>query len=222
MKIWELFQQRLAEANPRVVVLVLVSAMALVFFYRAGQPPPTIPCNDLGGFDGEFDQQIRGCTALLEKPTATDQERASALAGRGHAYFKNREFDRAFQDFDRALQLTPNFAALFGRGMVYSVSGDMDGALHDFAEAIKLKPHMAPLISPVRGKVYFLRGEYKRAIEDYDEVMQVGLTVSPDILYERGEAKLKIGDVSGGNADIEAAKAMSSKAGDPQAAPAPR
>jgi len=221
MKMWELFRLRLAEANPRVVVLVLISAMAVVFFYRAGQPPP-IACNDLDGLEGEFDRQIRGCTALLEKPTATDQERASALAGRGHAYFKNREFDRAFQDFDRALQVTPNFAALFGHGMIYSIRGDMDGALHDFAEAIKLKPHMAPLISPVRGKVYFLRGEYKRAIEDYDEGMKVGLTVSPDILYERGEAKLKIGDVSGGNADIEAAKAMSSKARDPQAAPAPR
>lgn len=50
-----------------------------------------------------------------------------------------------------------------------------------------------------------MKGDYARAVADYDRAIAIdGRNVFT--LYRRGTAKLKLGDVAGGEADIAAAK----------------
>jgi tetratricopeptide (TPR) repeat protein len=53
-------------------------------------------------------------------------------------------------------------------------------------------------------------GQWDSAIDDYSEALQFNPKLASS-LYGRGLAKLKKGDVTGGNADIAAAKEIEAK-----------
>ena len=66
---------------------------------------------------------------------------------------------------------------------------------------------MTPIRSIAVAFAYFKMGEYDKAIADFD----AALKRAPDLassLYGRGLAKLKKGDLEGGNADITAGRAI--------------
>ncbi len=59
--------------------------------------------------------------------------------GRGLAYESNGRYDRAIQDFDQVLRLTPNDAfAYINRGATYAEMGEYDHARSDFNRALAL------------------------------------------------------------------------------------
>ncbi len=53
-------------------------------------------------------------------------------------------------------------------------------------------------------------GEWDSAIDDYSSALQLDPTLASS-LYGRGLAKLKKGDITGGNADVAAATRIDSK-----------
>ena len=54
------------------------------------------------------------------------------------------EYDRAIVDFNKAIQLKPDFDAAYNnRGLAYHDKDDYDRAIVDFNTAIKLKPNFA-------------------------------------------------------------------------------
>ena len=60
-----------------------------------------------------------------------------------------------------------------------------------------------------RANAYFNKGDYDRAIHDFSKALKI----RPDdktAMADRGLAKIKMGDNEGGEADIAAAKAMTS------------
>ena len=69
-------------------------------------------------------------TRTMPRPTST----AAGLRNKG-------DYDRAIADYDRAIQLKPDYAdAYVGRGVAYGEKGDYDRAIADFDRAIQLKP----------------------------------------------------------------------------------
>src|SRR5579863_2205086 len=73
------------------------------------------------------EQAIAGCTAIIESGQQKGAELTRAFYSRGRAYARQVDYDHAMQDFERALQLSPNDAkALDGRGSVYAQKGDYD------------------------------------------------------------------------------------------------
>ena len=81
--------------------------------------------------------QIRGCTALIKSDADNPKVLAIAYNNRGNAYTQEGQYDLAIQDYDKSINLNPNFAKpLNNRGVVYKKQGDYDRALQDFNAAI--------------------------------------------------------------------------------------
>ena len=64
--------------------------------------------NRCAGKDGAaIDQLIDGCTVVIQSGRETPEKLALALVGRGSAYMTKGDYDRAIQDYDRAVSLDP-------------------------------------------------------------------------------------------------------------------
>ena len=63
--------------------------------------------------DGEYREAIKLCNRALESGALSDEDIAEALYKRGDAYYYRGEYDRAIEDFTRALRLQPDYAAIY-------------------------------------------------------------------------------------------------------------
>ena len=63
-----------------------------------------------------------------------------ALTGRGLAWLKKRDYDRALDDLNRAIDTAANIASYSARASVYEAEGKGDLALADLRKAAELKP----------------------------------------------------------------------------------
>ena len=122
----------------------------------------------------------------------------------GNVKFGQGNYRGAIADFDRAIELKPDYAeACFFRGGAKVVLGDYDGAIADYDRAIKFKPDKAG--------AYFLRGIAKRGLGDHDSSIadfdQV-IESKPDYVeayFLRGSDKFALGDYEGAIADSDRA-----------------
>ncbi|HYB73596.1 MAG TPA: tetratricopeptide repeat protein [Candidatus Sulfotelmatobacter sp.] len=113
------------------------------------------------------DLAIHYCTRAIRSGQLSDQELASAFHGRGIAYGRTGDYDRAIQDFDQALRLNPNLAdALNNRGVAYQFKGDYDRAIQDFDQALRLNPNHADAFTN-RARVRFYQGKFREAVPDF-------------------------------------------------------
>lgn len=89
------------------------------------------------------EQQIRGCTAEIQSGKHKGAVLAAALNNRGVGYSNKGDYERAIQDFDQALRLTPNDAlVLYNRGKAKLKKGDKAGGEADQAAARRINPNI--------------------------------------------------------------------------------
>jgi len=85
------------------------------------------------------DDQIRGCTVLIESKRSKPDQKATAFYNRGNAHVGRNDFARAITDYTDAISLRANYAeAYFNRAVAYRVSGDPKAAVTDYSTAITL------------------------------------------------------------------------------------
>src|SRR5215467_13884456 len=90
---------------------------------------------------------------------------------RGLVYFERGEYQRAIQDYDRALALNSRlFHAYNNRGLVYYKLKEYQRAIEDYDRALALNPAFG-LAYVNRGVVYHDIDEYQKAIEDYNHAL---------------------------------------------------
>ena len=122
----------------------------------------------------------------------------------GNAKFGQGNLRGAIADYDRAIELNPNYAeAYFLRGVAKVMLGDHDGAIADYDQAIELNPNYAEACFS-RGVAKFVQRDYHGAIADYDR----GIELKPDdaeAYFLRGGAKSELGDYEGTIADYDRA-----------------
>jgi hypothetical protein len=130
------------------------------------------------------------------------------LVDRGIAYFGKHDYNRALEVLDQAIHLDPEYApALKWRGAVYLNMRKYDLAIKDYNKAIYLEPKYAEHYYN-RGASYLGLGDYNQAIADYTEAIRLNFDNKALALYFRGVAKQGNRDGTGGEADMDAARAI--------------
>jgi protein O-mannosyl-transferase len=116
----------------------------------------------------------------------------SAYTIRGNAYSVLGQYQLAFDDFDEAIRLKPDYIPVYiERGNLYAKLGRYQRAFDDFNEAIRLKPDY-PIAYNNRGNTYTILGRYQSAIEDYNETIRLKPDYA-DAYNSRGNIYAKLG-----------------------------
>src|SRR5215472_517016 len=123
-----------------------------------------------------LDQQVAGCTALIQSAQTTQRDLAIAYRNRGSAWRDKGNPDRAIADYDAAIRLDANNALPYnGRGNAWYDKGDLDRAIADYDVAIRFDPTGAAAHNG-RGIAWHDKGDPGRAIADLDEAIRLDPT----------------------------------------------
>lgn len=138
---------------------------------------------------GEVREAVARYTEALAETGLSNDRRAAILNDRGVAHIKLGDTRRAFDDFNLAIQLFPEFAAVYNnRGNLLLSLGLSKEAVKDFDRAIVLAPGYAAAYNN-RAGAYVRLGELDEAIADYTQAVRL-LPASPAPLSGRGLAHL--------------------------------
>ena len=98
---------------------------------------------------------------------------AEAYLRRGDACYDLGLYNRAIANYDKVIQLEPDYArAYYNRGLAKGQLGQYFAAISDFDKAIQLKPDNANAYYN-RGLAKGQLGQYFAAISDYDKAIQL-------------------------------------------------
>lgn len=128
---------------------------------------------------------------------------ALSYYNRGNAYNFKGQYDTAIEDYDKSIQIDPNYASAYGnRGAAYGSKGQYDRAIEDYNKMIELDSNNA-IPYGLRGNAYRSKEQYDRAIEDYNKA----ISLNPHGIHysNRGLANWKIGDRNRAIADWQKA-----------------
>ena len=115
----------------------------------------------------EFIKQNYGKSIeILSEAAAADPKSKLIFASRGSAYLKLNLLDHAGDDFDRAIELDPDYARAFHlRGLVSEKKGNETEALANFNHAIEIDPDYGAAYHS-RATLHTRMGNEDLAVED--------------------------------------------------------
>jgi tetratricopeptide (TPR) repeat protein len=197
---------RLAELEPALV--------------RPTPTPPSIPVGPTFADDQRVcnssrskpDDGIAACTRQIASGRWTGHNLAISYYNRGIFWYDKDEPDKAIEDYNKAIELSPNYASAFNnRGNAWAAKGDLDRAIADYNRAIEIDGK-DPFRWNNRGLAWRRKGDYDRAIADFDQAIKVdpGYTAA---YTNRGQAYEDKGEIARAKADYRAALAVPQKYG---------
>ena len=144
-----------------------------------------------------------------------DMDSAILLEPRFAGYFINRAYMKynvddyfgAMADYDYAISLDPaSQEAHFNRGLLRAEVGDNNKAIIDFDYVLKSNPsNFIALFN--RALLYMRTRQYREAVADFTAILKKYPEFEAGYMA-RGEAKRRMGDNRGGDADYEKAMAI--------------
>jgi tetratricopeptide (TPR) repeat protein len=194
---------------------LLTAVLGVAPLAQAENTAPASAWANCKGREGAWTElRVSACSDVIKSGKVTGEDLAKAHYSRANAYLANGDYALAIGDYDRALEIGRDDPdALSERCWARALVGaELDQALSDCNAALRLKADDAETLG-ARGFTYMRLGLYKTAVLDYD----AALKLDPENalhLFARGEAKLKAGDLEGGNADIAAARTKDAKVED--------
>src|SRR5438067_10105828 len=144
----------------------------------------------MGNFSNSYNSIDKGENESIR---VIDPRTAAALVNRGHAYMSQGDIDKAIDDFNQALNISPAFAlAYFSRGTVWAIKKNLRLALMDYDKLLRIDAKfVAGFLG--RGAVRIDMNDVDGAFADFNRA----LIIDPDnvgAFYQRGSAYWKTGD----------------------------
>lgn len=140
---------------------------------------------------GKSNEAIQHYSTALSDRTLADDRRATILNDRGVAYVRMGRTREAIEDFNRAVELFPEYAATYNnRGNLLLALGLADEAVKDFDRAIVLAPGYAAAYNNRAGAMMQI-GKPDKAIRDFTQAVTL-LPAAAAPLAGRGRAHLKL------------------------------
>lgn len=163
-------------ARPRATSSALGGLMSLTVLAGislVAQPAVARADNMDGCFGADHGSRIEACTQLLEEPLSR-VERSLAYAMRALAYSVRGDYAQALPDYDRAIELRPNFAvALNNRAWAHFKSGNVAQGFEDVERSLALSPQSAHALD-TRAHLRQSEGDIQGALQDYKKAMRFG------------------------------------------------
>lgn len=149
----------------RVIVASLIIAIS-----GAASAPAVADTDELcfkATLETKGDNAIRLCGSFISSKKPTGQTLARALNNRGLGHMKNNQLDRAMEDFNHALRISPKYVfALDNRADVWRLKGQLDRAIADYNEVIRIDPKFASAYVN-RGQAFADLKNFESARADY-------------------------------------------------------
>jgi tetratricopeptide (TPR) repeat protein len=110
-------------------------------------------------------------STATQKVSVTPHKTKEQWLNEGDSHFASMQYEQAIADYDRALQLDPQYAeAYHKRALAYFALNKYEQAIVDYDRALQLDPQNAQAFLG-RGNVYRDLKQYEQAIADYDRVL---------------------------------------------------
>ncbi len=152
---------------------------------------------------GDIEKAVFILTGLLKKGELPFSDRLRALHSRGDALNKMGQFQKAMDDYDQMIELSPDSpASYFPRSLAFYRNGMFRQAIQGFNQMIRLDPDFFYAYL-YRSEAFFQEGNFDLAIEDYDNLLRL----SPEdvsIFFQRGLAHFCCGNFESAEGDFEA------------------
>jgi tetratricopeptide (TPR) repeat protein len=114
-------------------------------------------------------EQLRKTYGITARNPDASRKEAFLLLKNGLDYYKKKQFDRAIQEFTKAINLEPRYTtAYYNRGCAYLGKGDHEKAIEDFSIAIAIDSSYANAYYN-RGLAYERRNQTERAKGDFQK-----------------------------------------------------
>ena len=118
--------------------------------------------------DGHKRPSMTGKAAPGQHKSAADDQ-----YDRGEAYYEKGEYDKAFSELTKAIEIDPMLTRAYViRGMAYNDKDKFDLAIADYSKVIEIKPTDAHAYIS-RGMAYGNKGEYDLAVADYSKAIEI-------------------------------------------------
>jgi len=175
------------DSTPIRLASVILAALAFGIATAAAQD--TEVCR------GHVGDTIAACTRVITSPRSTREQVGDAYINRGQHYYEKRQYDRAIEDFNRAIPLKPRWVqmAYGNRGNAYYAKDEKEKALDSYDKAIELDPQYASALT-ARGMIYEEMGITERAISDFRAALKANAIFS-DTKWAHDTARKHLDDL---------------------------
>ena len=173
------------------------AALSLIAALLLGVAPAA--ADDYDVCVGSSAAALDACTRVINSPKSSRDRIGNSYINRGQHYYERDDYDRAIEDFNRAIPYKPSYIQLaYGnRGNAYAMKGENDKAIDSYSVAISLdKTYSAALTG--RGLLYEKAGEVDKAREDYNAALRVKSTFQDD-KWAKDTARKHLADLDAGS-----------------------
>jgi tetratricopeptide (TPR) repeat protein len=150
--------------------------------------------------EGFTDKNEEILTCLQEIAPLPDGRKAEIACNHGSAAFSERDYERALEEFNRAIQLAPkDTRARREKVKLYLEIGEYDKAMEECDTLVRIEPQNHEMYA-LRADVDIASGDLREAVEDYTRALQQCQRarlweMAVAYLFARGLTHDKLGDL---------------------------
>ncbi len=118
------------------------------------------------------DENYQDAVQSFTEAINSNPRNADGYFGRGTAYNELHENQKALEDFDKSIEIAPNFYTYNNRAKVHYELKNYSEALEDFNKALQVNPQdFTAYIN--RGKISFALRRFDSGMEDFDKAVEL-------------------------------------------------